>query len=197
MEIDYTKISLYLDLFDLLRIIGLLPEYQNIAITIADDYTSLLYFNSNDSISTSKLRRILFKKYPYKIMPPRYTGDMFDQIISMLNNDIESKYLLWKDGINYDTYTLIRDQNEKYKLARIFYLSYEVPVSDNITKIELVHYTRFLNELELTTTSKERKEEILKNKQTYLEQTALLKNTVNDYNAYIRKIRRVRKKIKL
>lgn len=190
MEIEYYNINLYLELFDTLQDLGLLPEYQNISIIVANDYTTLVYFNGTESISTDKLKRILFKKYPRKIMPPHYDPNLFDQVIELLNNGIEDKYALWKDDINYEDNTLIKNQNEKYKLARIFYLSYEIPISKNINKIELIHYNKFLQENNIKS-----HKEILDVKNNYINQISVIKNTIKQYNSGIRKLRRIRRKI--
>ena len=195
MEIEYSKISLYLELFDLVREIGVLPDYQNISIIVNDDYSCLLYFNANEIISYKKLKRILFKKkYIPKNMPSRYTAVVFDKLNQMLKTDIRQKYELFEDGINYNTGRLIVDENEQYKLARIFYIDYETPLSENISKVNLVHFASLVDEYLIQENTQS--DEIEHIKETYLRNTEAIKNRVDYYNKTLRKIRRIRKKIK-
>lgn len=196
MEIEYSKISLYLELFDLLREIGVLPEYQNISIIVNDDYTCLLYFNANEIISYKKLKRILFKKkFVTKLMPDRYNHDVFNQLEYLLQTGIENKYSLIEDGINYNNNQLITSESEKYKLSRVFYISYETPISENINKINLIHFTTLIDEFQIDLDRLSSNTiDVIKN--SYSTNTQILKEHINAYNKCIKRIKSIRKKIK-
>lgn len=195
MEINYNNISSYLRLFDLLQDIGGLPEYHNISIIVNDDHSTILYFNATEIISYKKLRRIIFKKHTYKVVPERYPEEVFNKLSNILSTDILNKYDLWKDDINYNTGRLMIDNNEKYKLAKIFYISYETPVSENINKVNMVHFMTLFDEFLLNPLNN-LQEEIEYFKNTYMKNTELIKLNVENYNKNIRKIKRLRKKIK-
>jgi len=127
-------------------------------------------------------------------MPSRYTAVVFDKLNQMLKTDIRQKYELFEDGINYNTGRLIVDENEQYKLARIFYIDYETPLSENISKVNLVHFASLVDEYLIQENTQS--DEIEHIKETYLRNTEAIKNRVDYYNKTLRKIRRIRKKIK-
>jgi len=196
MDIEYSKISLYLELFDNLRDIGVLPEYQNISIIVNDDYTTLLYFNANEILSYKKLRRILFKKkYIPKKMPLRYGPKVFDKLGELLQTDITQKYVLWLDDINYNTGKMINNEDEKHKLGKIFHICHEIYRSENLYEIGLIRFDEFMREflIDDNTTI----DEIEHTKQTYINNTNIIKTSVEYYNKKVRKIKRLRKKIAL
>lgn len=194
MDIEYSKISLYLELFDLLRDIGVLPEYQNISIIVNDDYTTLLYFNANEIISYKKLRRLLFKKkYISKKMPPRYQASVFDSLKELLKTDIKRKYALWLDDINYLTGRMIMTEDERYKLGRLFYIGLEIYKSENLFEVGLIRFDALIDEFLLTENPSS--DEIEQVKQSYISNTEVIKDSVDYYNKKVRKIKRLRKKL--
>jgi len=194
MDIEYSKISLYLELFDLLRDIGILPEYQNISIIVNDDYSTLLYFNANEILSYKKLRRLLFKKkYIPKKMPPRYQAQVFDSLKDLLKTDIKQKFALWSDDINYLTGRMIMTEDEKYKLGRLFYIGLEIYKSANLFEVGLIRFDALINEFLLTENPSS--DEIEQVKQCYISNTNIIKDSVDYYNKKIRKIKRIRKKL--